>query len=228
MDRVLCVIPARGNSKGIPRKNMRDLNGYPLVYHSIRAAVEARNIDRVVVSTEDAEIAEYSMSVGAEVPFVRDERLSRDEVHSVHVVIDAIENMERLNFHPTTVVMKLPTCPLVTSLHLDEAIGLYDSKIMDSVISVCAFDKPVTALRRIVNGRIEPIIVAENYNIQRQDHQSYVVNAAIYVSNPYTLREKETFHCETVHPYIMEQECSIDINSELDFDIASKIMSHTR
>lgn len=222
----LCVIPARGGSKDIPRKNIKPLVGKPLIYYSINTALQSKLISRVIVSTEDNEIAKIAKGFGADVPFLRPSKLAADNVHSVYAILDIIEKLkERESYIPDAVIMLLPTSPLTTSKHIDDAISLYFKHNNGSVISVCPFEKPLSSIRKIEQHKLNPIFKVKNFNVQRQDSQLYVVNAAIYITKPERLIKYKTFHKGEVYPYIMSKEDSIDINDELDFEFAEFLLS---
>jgi len=223
---VLAIIPARGGSKGIPRKNLRKILDRPLIYYSIAAALQAKNVNRVVVSTDDGEIAEVAREVGAEVPFMRPAEFASDNVHSVYALIDAVQMLrDQQDYLPDAVVMLLPTSPLVRPVHIDSAVEIYMKRKKGAVISVCSFDKPLSAIREIKCGVLEPVVHVENFNVQRQEYDLFLVNAAIYVASPLELIEKETFHMEEVYPYIMAKDDSLDINDANDFEIAEFLIS---
>jgi N-acylneuraminate cytidylyltransferase len=223
---VLCVIPARGGSKGIPRKNIKSLAGKPLIYYSITAALQSKSVSRAIVSTEDNEIAKIAKEFGADVPFLRPEELAKDNVHSVYVTIDVLEKLkERESYAPDVVIMLLPTSPLATSKHIDDAVSLYFQHNKGSVISVCPFELPILAIRKIEKSKIKPLFNVKNFNVRRQDAELYFVNAALYIAKPEDLIKNQTFHGDEVYPYIMSKEDSLDINDEHDFKIAEFIIS---
>ena len=149
MKELLCVIPARGNSKGIERKNVKKLNGNPLIFYAINSAIKSSFVTRLVVSTENQEIADLATKFGADVPFLRPKSLSQDNIHSVFPVIDMLKKLEQKeNYIPDGVMMFLPTSPLTTEKHLDDAINLFFNK-RRNVISVTEYDKPLSAIRLI-------------------------------------------------------------------------------
>ena len=225
---ILCVIPARGNSKGIKRKNLKKLNGNPLIYYSIKSAIESSSISRLVVSTEDQEIADLALRYGADVPFLRPKSLSEDNIHSVFPVIDVLKKLKQIeNYEPDGVMMFLPTSPLTTANHLDEATNLFFNT-RSNVISVTEYDKPLSAIRLIKKEKLVPVIRTKNYNIQRQDYQHYIVNAAIYISTPDKLINNQTFHIPDVTPFIMDKEFSMDINDIIDFQICESILFNSQ
>mgnify|MGYP003700703691 CR=1 FL=1 len=220
----LAVIPARGGSKAIPRKNVRPLAGRPLLAWSIAAARAARLVDRVVVSTDDAEIAEAARAAGAEVPFLRPAELAGDEVHSVHAVLHAVDWLEAEEGRtPERVVMLLPTSPLRAAADLDRAITLLQERGAPSVISVCGA-APHGSLRWLRDGRLVPLDQGGERNFQRQEVEPlYAVNGSIYVADTAALREHRTFHIDGALGSIMPKRRSIDINSLEDFALAEAL-----
>src|SRR5688572_8523252 len=122
-DRVLAVIPARGGSKGLPRKNLLPLAGQPLVAWPVKAASKARFVDRVVVSTDDAEIAAAARAAGADVPFIRPAALASDTASSVSVVLHALDSLERDGKRFSYVVLLEPTSPLTESVDVEQALS---------------------------------------------------------------------------------------------------------
>ena len=140
--RLLAIIPARGGSKRLPRKNILDLAGKPLIAWTIEAALNSKYIDRIVVSTDDQEIANISIKYGAEVPFLRPKSLATDDASSIDTVINVLGEVEIINQHYEYIVLLQPTSPLRTEIDIDKAIELLEKKSADSVISVCEVDHP--------------------------------------------------------------------------------------
>jgi CMP-N-acetylneuraminic acid synthetase len=220
----LAVIPARGGSKAIPRKNIRPLAGKPLIAWTIAAARAARLVDRVLVSTDDEEIAAVARSAGAEVPFLRPAALAGDEVHSVHAVLHALDWLEEhAGAAPDTVVMLLPTSPFRQAGDLDRAVATLRSSGAPSVISVCA-SGPFGSLRWMRDGLLVPLEPGGDHNFQRQDvEQLYAVNGSIYVAASAALREHRSFHIAGAAGSVMSNLRSIDINTLEDFTIAEAL-----
>lgn len=135
---VVGLVPARGGSKGIPRKNLAPLGGRPLLAWTVEAALGCRALSRVIVSTDDAEIAGVARAHGAEVPFMRPTDLASDEAGALGVIRHAIEALEASGDTIDAVVYLQPTSPLRTSRHIDAALDLYRARNADSVVSVCA------------------------------------------------------------------------------------------
>ncbi len=223
---ILTIITARGGSKGVPRKNIKELYGKPLVSYAIEASLNSKLSTRTMVSTEDEEISEVAKSLGAEVPFLRPQSLAEDNIHSVFAIIDAVEKLREIEgYSPAGVIMLLPTAPFTTSKHLDASIELFFRNNRENVMSVMPFGKPVTGIRIIEDGLLIPLIKTDNYNLLRQQCNYYYVNAAIYIASPENLTKDRTYHAGRIHPYMMTQHESVDINTQIDFDYAEFLMA---
>jgi N-acylneuraminate cytidylyltransferase len=173
---VLAVVPARGGSKGIPRKNVRIFAGHPLIAYSIAAAVQARRVTRVIVSTDDEEIAAVARAYGAEVPFLRPAELAQDQTLDLPVFQHALAWLaEREDYHPEVVVQLRPTSPVRPPGLVDEAVCLLlDHPEADSVRGVVPAGQNPHKMWRIDprSGRMQPLLavegIAEPYNAPRQ------------------------------------------------------------
>ena len=215
------IVPARSGSKGIPRKNIKMLNGKPLIAYSILAAHESKVFDKIIVSTEDIEIAEVAKQYGAETRD-RPNELAADHVHSVHVVLDCIEHYK---MEPDDLVcMLLPTSPFRTSEDIYKSVDLLHE--CDSVISVVKCDHTISSFRTLSKGQLCPIVSVENYEAQRQGSELYEVNGSIYVSTAANLKINKSFHKGHIVPYIMSKERSIDINDLFDWNMAELLMEN--
>jgi CMP-N-acetylneuraminic acid synthetase len=222
----VCIIPARGGSKGVQRKNIRELAGKPLIAWTIISARKARAIDKVVVSTEDNEIADVAQQYGAEVHW-RSEENAKDSVHTIHAVLECLYFYEKRGIIIKNVAMLLATSPLRTNLDIDTALTLLDRGNCDSVISVSKFDKPISSLRWMDDDEImEPIVEVDHFEVQRQDIKKplFIVNGSIFVSSPKHLKEVESFHKGRVKGYVMSKNTSIDINDMADWTMAEALL----
>ena len=169
--KVLAVIPARGGSKSIPRKNLVDVAGRPLIAWAIGAAREAKRLDRVIVSTEDEEIAETARKWGAEVPFVRPAELATDTVSLIPVVQHALRAMDGLGFRADAVVSMQATSPGLRGADLDAAVAKLEESGADSVATVLKVEHehPYWA-KRLEGDRVRPFSAETNESyLQRQD-----------------------------------------------------------
>lgn len=228
--RVLAVIPARGGSKGVSRKNIRLLHGKPLIAHTIETALAVQYLfHRIIVSTDDKEIANISRGYGAEVPFLRPAELSGDKVPMVPVLQHAvrfIEQQDRISYE--WVCLLQPTAPLRTSGDLKKAIQLAHDKACDSVISVVqVFSVHPILMKRIEKGRLLAYCIEEKEGTRRQDYQppAYMRNGAIYITRRCVLMEKDSIWGTRICPYIMPQERSLGVDSELDFKMIDLLIS---
>jgi CMP-N-acetylneuraminic acid synthetase len=222
---IIGLIPARGGSKRLPRKNIRPLLGKPLIVWTIEQALASEYLDRVIVSTDSEEIAEMSKKYGAEVPFMRPKELATDETKSVDVVLHALKYFEEIeNYSPDIVVLLQPTSPLRTKEDIDKAIEIFYRNRCKSLISVYEapnhylwlfevkgeFLKPLDCIYSKLNNNVLPYL--------------YVPNGAIYIADVETIKKYKTFYIEKLSYYIMPYERSIDIDTELDLIVAETIL----
>lgn len=218
--KILALIPARGGSKGVPRKNIRPVAGKPLLAYSIETALAVVEIlHRVIVSTDDEEIATVARQFGAEVPFIRPSDLAGDRIAMIPVIQHAIHFVEQQDgIHLDWVLLLQPTAPLRTSDDLRAAVGLAQAGGCDSVISVVpVFAHHPILMKRIENERLMPYCIEEREGTRRQDYQppAYMRNGAIYLSRRDTLMSGSIWG-EVIRPYIMPEERSVNVDSEMD------------
>ncbi len=223
-NRILAIIPARGGSKGVPKKNIRKINNIPLIGYTINAALKSKQITDIVVSTDSTEIAEISKDFGAHVPFIRPKELALDETESIMVVKHALDFMEKENkIKYDSVLMLQPTSPLRTSMHIDESIELLKSKEYDSVVSVVSVggNHPLR-MKRMVNGELVNYIDQGFWNMQPRQNlpDVYIRNGAIYLINRNTLLDNNQLIGKKCAGYIMNSRESINIDTLIDLKIA--------
>lgn len=216
---MIALIPARGGSKGLPGKNIIPFGGKPLIAHTIEAALTAKAIDRVIVSTDDPEIAETAKKYGAEVPFVRPAELAEDQSRAVDVYRHAITQLRSDTEEDSLneFVVLLPTAPFRTASHIDEAVNLFYMKKAESVISVTLFEPPIRwVLEERSNGTIQPLFPDLTMKNRQEEEHSFCPNGAIYVfSVPYIMTH-DSYYGKRTYPYMMSPELSLDIDTELD------------
>lgn len=212
---VLCVVPARGGSKGVPRKNLQPVGGRPLLDWTIRAARDASVSDRVIVSTDDPEIAAAARSSGAEVPFLRPGELATDEAATIDVVLHALDAMPP---HDIVIVLQ-PTSPLRTAADIDAACRRMLALRASSCVSVCEADQsPYWMYRLAGDERLEPLLPPPGPVTRRQDlPAAFVLNGAVYVSTVDALRESRAFVRAGTVAHVMPASRSLDIDTEADF-----------
>lgn len=221
---VLALIPARGGSKGIPGKNIKPLCGHPLIAYTISAARKSKYVDAVVVTTDSKEIAEVSRRYGAEIPFMRPERLSSDTSKTIDAVVHARDAMVDLGREYDVIVLMQPTSPLRHAEDVDGAIEAYFSHGLMGVASVLeASEKPVLTRRLDEFGIMHPLIPISS-TIRRQDMpRFYHVNGAIYVNDFHGLSLDTSLNDNPV-AYVMKKDRSLDIDNIEDFLRAEAIL----
>ena len=225
----LAVIPARGGSKGLPRKNILSLGGRPLIAWTIRAARAARSIDRVIVSTDDDEIADISRAAQAEVPFRRPAELATDTATSVDVVRHVLGHCDAAGYQPATIVLLQPTSPLRTAGDIDAALALLDTTDASAVVSVApAHPHPFLCKTIGPDGTLTDLVELTVPPTRRQDlPEAYALNGAIYAIRTKAFLEYATFLPPYTVPFIMPAERSVDIDSEFDFRLAEFLLNQT-
>ena len=224
---MLAIIPARGGSKGLPGKNTKLLGGLPLICHSIKTAFASNLIDRVIVFTEDNEIASIARDCGAEIPFMRPIDLAEDTSMVLDSYLHVLERIDKENSKPTqSFVALLPTAPLRAPQDIDEAIKIFNDKNADSVISVVEASVPLNWYMHITKkGTLENYTPESKVLKNRQEFKkSYVPNCSIYIFRTEALRLTRQYYSEKTYPYIMPKERSADIDDLLDFEWAEHLL----
>lgn len=224
---ILAIIPARGGSKGIKRKNLVDFLGKPLVAHSIEHALACTSVTRTIVSTEDAEIAALARSFGAEVPFMRPAELAEDQVLDLPVFAHALRWLERHEgYRPDLVVHLRPTAPYRRPQWIDQAAALLQSHPeAHSVRSVSEPEKhPYRMFTIDPQGYLEPIMKHEHpepYLLRRQDlPKMYFYNCVIDVTRPETIFGLDSMTGSRILPYLVDANLVLDIDSPRDLILA--------
>ena len=227
--KILAIIPARGGSKGIPKKNIVNINGKPLIQYTIEVAKESKLIDRVIVSTDDDEIAEISEKLGAEVPFIRPAELAKDDTPTFPVIKHALKWLkENEKYKPELIVLLEPTFPLRTVEKVDEAIKVISSdEEADSLRGVCEpFQNPFKMW--IPCGKyLKPLIKEKEimYEKPRQNlRKVFWQNGYIYISRYKTIMDKKSFHGEKILPFILNENNFIDIDTEEDLKLLKRYL----
>ena len=226
--RLLAIIPARGGSKRLPRKNVVDLAGLPLIAWTINAARSSKYIDRVVVSTDDTEIAQVSQQYGAEVPFMRPEHLSTDQTASVDVVFHCLETLESQGDSFNYVMLLQPTSPLRNENDIDGAVEQLLNDSCEAVISVCkAEHHPLWCNTLPSDLSMVNFLKQETRDIRSQDLPVYYcLNGAIYLCSTEELKRcRSLFIKNDITAYIMPQERSVDIDGKIDLALA-RVLCH--
>jgi CMP-N-acetylneuraminic acid synthetase len=224
---ILAVITARGGSKGIPQKNLSTILGKPLIAYTIEAALQAKTLTRTIVSTDDKTIAQVSEQYGVEVPFLRPKHLATDTATSIAVLQHAVTYLANEEDYTTDLVVCLqPTSPLRTADDIDQAVNLCLQSGADSVVSLCQAKHHPFWMKKIIDGRIYPLINegGQKYSRRQDLPPIYQLNGALYVTRVKVLLEENRILGEYTIPYIMSQERSIDIDSQTDLRTAESIL----
>lgn len=216
----VAIIPARGGSKGIPKKNIRLLDGRPLINYSIEAALDCALVDRVIVSTDDHLIANAAERAGAEIPFIRPARLAKDDTPTEPVVEHALESLDQRYFR---FILLQPTSPLRTSTHVREALDEMASTEATSLVSAYA-DHSYRWISTETGA--ERINYLEKRERRQEKEPEYVENGAIYGAEiePY-LETDDLFVGNTV-VYEMNRRDSIDVDTPFDLWLAERAMGY--
>jgi CMP-N-acetylneuraminic acid synthetase len=220
---ILCLIPARGGSKGIPRKNVRKLCGKPLISYTIEAAQQA-DLGRVVVSTDDYEIASVSREFGLDHVLDRPSALASDTASSIDVVLHAVDQLyeERAD---CWVCLLQPTSPLRNAADIECAVELSRAENAD-VVSVCEARKPLSWYYRMDHDRRLEAAAGESTASRRQEaFPCYLPNGAIYVFAPEALDLEEPDLLSGSRGVVMPFERSVDIDDEVDWLLAEAIVT---
>ncbi len=219
--KILAVIPARGGSKGVLRKNIRDLAGKPLLAWTIEEANKSHYIDHVILSSEDMEIIEVAKQYGCDVPFVRPIELAQDDTPGIEPVIHAIKQCPGYEY----VVILQPTSPLRTAEQIDECIAYMLEKQADFCVSVTEPDHSPYWMYTLNEGAMEPLIPQTQTIARRQDlPKVYALNGAIYVGRTENILIEQTFLTSKTKGYVMPTMNSLDIDTALDFQICSILL----
>ena len=191
--KILVIIPARGGSKRIPKKNIRLLAGEPLIAYTIETALKSRYLNRIVVSTEDEEIARISKKYGAEV-IKRPKILAADKAKTVDAISHVLKILERKKYIPDLIILLQPTSPLRTADDIDKAIDIFLQNKCESVVSVCEMEPSPYWFFGIKEKYLKPILGRKNLLKRSQDlPKIYVINGAIYITTPNILKRYKSF-----------------------------------
>jgi len=226
--KILCVILARGGSKGIPGKNIKDLAGHPLLAYTICEARRSKYINRIIVSSDDDEIREVAVRYGAEAPFRRPEELSTDTAKPVECNLHATKWAEEDGgIKYDYVVELLCTNPFKTVEDIDSAIEMQIETNADSVIAVMPLeDHHPIRIKKIVDGKIRDFCLPEIPESRRQDLKpdAYIRNGSIYCMRRDMLEKGIRYGTDNSRAYIMPRERTVNIDESMDFVIASILM----
>lgn len=223
--KILAIIPARSGSKGIVNKNIKDINGKPLLAYSIEAALQSKIFDCIIVSTDSEIYAQISRNFGAEVPFLRPESLSGDTISNMDVIKHTILQLKESGRCFDYFVVLQPTSPLRDENDILGAVSLLFDKKANSVVSVCKAEHSPLWTNTLDESLSMDCFVSTNNNKRRQDLPTfYRLNGAIYICEVDYFEKYGDYYKENSFAYIMNLKKSVDIDTDLDFMFAELIL----
>ncbi|HIP93107.1 MAG TPA: acylneuraminate cytidylyltransferase family protein [Desulfurobacteriaceae bacterium] len=228
--KILALIPARGGSKRLPKKNIKPLLGKPLIAWTIEQALDSKYIDEVIVSTDDLEIAKVSRSYGAKVPFIRPKELAQDNTSTIDVILHTIKFFEENGKFYDIIILLQPTSPLREIEDINRALELFFSnKSALSLVSVKENEHPPFWSMKLEDDFLKPLFKKEFLFKRKQElPKTFLPNGAIYIAEVETLKKYKTFFTPKTIAYIMSHEKSIDIDTDFDFYFAEFILQKKR
>ncbi|HZX34927.1 MAG TPA: acylneuraminate cytidylyltransferase family protein [Thermodesulfobacteriota bacterium] len=227
--KILAFIPARGGSERVPGKNTKLLRGKPLIVYTIEAAKRARLVNRVVVSTDSADIAAVAKEYGAETPFMRPKEISGSESTEMQFLEHALDWFKKNeDYEPDLIVLLYPTSPFRKSETIDRAIeGMLKHPEADSLRSVKLCSEHPYKMWVVEEGLLKPFVKIGVRNAHTLAYKLlptvYAQNASIYITKPGTIRDKKSPTGDVIIPFIMDEDESMDINSPVDFRLAEAL-----
>ena len=214
--KIFAIIPARGGSKGVPRKNIRPAGGKPLIAWMIEAAKKSKYIDRLILSSDDDEIISVAREYKCEVPFVRPAALAQDKSLTSDAIVHALN---KISGHDYVMVLQ-PTSPLTEPKDIDGCIEFCINSKAKSTVSVTEPDKsPYWMFNIDEEKKLVPLLGEKYFNMRRQDLPIiYIPTGAVYIAEINWFLKKRSFYSNSTKGYIISKERSLDIDSELDFN----------
>lgn len=226
--KVLAIIPARGGSKGIRKKNIRNLAGKPLIAYAILSAKKSKFIDKIIVSTDNKEISRISISYGADVPFLRPKHLAQDTSSTLDVVKHALRFLEdNQSYAPDMIVVLQPTSPLRTTKIIDSSISLLKNSNATSVITVSKIKKHPYSSFWLKKGMLKPFKSNFTTYNQRQKYTDlYYPTGDVYVFWNKTLKKYDSIYGHRIKALIIADENTTDIDTPFDLFVSEMLMLH--
>ena len=226
---VLAIVPARGGSKGVPRKNVREITpGRTLLHYVADAAARAGRVDRAILSTEDEDIARVGREAGLEVPFIRPRELAADDTAMLPVLRHALEQVGAGGWLPEYVVLLQPTSPLRRETHIDEAVRLLIAERADSVVTVVEVPKHLSPdyVMKIDDGMLRPFLPEGAQVTRRQDvRPAYFRDGTVYAFRRDTIDRFGNIYGERCVPLLIDASDSLSIDSPEDWAAAERILA---
>lgn len=226
--RNIAIIIARSGSKGLKDKNIRLLNGKPLMAYTIETALKSKCFDTVMVSTDSVKYKKIAEEYGAEVPFLRSKENSKDKTSPWDVVKEVLDKYKEMGKEFDTLCLLQPTSPLRDDKDIKKAYKLFVDKKANAVASMCELECSIHLVNKLPKSlSMDNFIPEKNYNKRRQDIEPYYrFNGALYISKVKTFYKDMNIYKHKCYAYIMDRNKSFDIDSEFDLKIVETIMNH--
>lgn len=228
--KILALVPARSGSKRIPNKNIKLLNGHPLISYTIKAAKKSKHINRILVSTDSPKIASLAKKYGAEAPFLRPKNISKSNSTEMEFFKHALNWLrQNENYEPDLIVLLYPTSPLRKPASIDKAIeAMLKHPKADSLRSIKLCSEHPYKMWVIKKGYLKPFVKSKDKNMHTFSYQLlpqvYIQNASIYITKPSTIKNKKSPIGNIIIPFVMDAIESIDINNPIDFQLAELLI----
>lgn len=223
----LCVIPARGNSKRIPKKNIKNFHGKPIIAWSIELAIKSKCFDKIIVSTDDAKISKIAKDYGAETPFVRPKNLSDDHTETVHVISHAIQWYIRRNIKPQYVCCIYATAPFVKIKDLKRGLKILKKTKCNFTFLATNYNYPIQRSFKIKNNGKLKMFYPKYLNYRSQDlEQSYHDVGQFYWGTADAWSKKKNIISTNSIPILISRESAVDIDTQEDWKIAEKVFKN--
>ena len=228
--KALAIVPARGGSKGLPGKNLRLLDGRPLVAWPVSAALGAASVDRVIISTDDVAIAEAARTAGADVPFLRPAYLANDTASSMDVILHALDTLASQGHEYEYVILLEPTSPLTESSDVEDALSRLRAAgaAADAIVGICRVESthPEYDVRRDPNGLISPYAAPDFKSLRRRQdiEELYFLEGSLYISRVEAFRRYKTFYHERTLGYEVPRWKSVEVDDIFDFIMVEAVV----
>ena len=226
--KILCVIPARGGSKGVKKKNIRKLNNRPLIAYTIESTLSSKLFDDVIVSTDDNEIAEISKSYGAQVPFMRPSELAQDDSSADQVILHSVLEMRKLGFEYDIVVLRDCTVPFIDAVDMKKMLDLFQQSDCNAVFgSIRAHPNPYFGMMECDdNGFLIPSKIPEKEVTRRQDAPIVYDVVGIFIVDAKNFLKTKKIYSGNILPFEISKEHGYMIDFEFDFKVAESLLAN--
>lgn len=232
MTKMLGIIPARGGSKGIPGKNIRMLGGKPLIYYAVRAARESGLVDRLILTTDSAEIADVGKSLGIEMPFIRPANLAQDDTPMFPVIDHAVQFVESRGWQPDIILLLQPTAPLRQPEHIQAAVKILTETKCDAVASVVEVPQHYAPdfVLKLEEGKLKPFLEGGEKVTRRQDTRAaYSRDGTIYAFWRDVFIHKRSIYGDDCRPLVIPRDMSCNLDTMEDWgEVEQKIKDQTQ